>query len=203
MAGFAYALSPRILTTLGPISIEAWPMALAPWVLVPLVLGASGGLAAPCGRALGAGGRGVGGVNAAATFAVLPLGVLWLLTRAPGPRRRALMVWWPRPRRSWAPPWWLVPLLLLGRYSPPFLDYIETAAVTTFPTTLFDALRGTSHWVPYVDATWQAGNDLVTTGYVALNSGVLLLLGLVGLTLRGNPHRQFLVLSGCSSDCCW
>ena len=49
--------------------------------------------------------------------------------------------------------WWLVPLFLLGAYSPPFLDFIETASVTTFPTTLFDALRGTSDWVPYVDAT--------------------------------------------------
>ena len=50
-----------------------------------------------------------------------------------------------------------MPLFLLGRYSPPFLDYIETAAVTTFPTTLFDALRGTSHWVPYVDPTLAGG----------------------------------------------
>ena len=161
VAGFAYALSPRILTTLGPISIEAWPSALAPWVLVPLVIGARSGsprrAAALSALAVAA----VGGVNAAATFAVVPLGVLWLLTREPGPRRRALLLWWP-PLVLVATAWWLVPLLLLARYSPPFLDYIETASVTTFPTSVVDVLRGTSHWVPYVDPTWRAGNDLLT-----------------------------------------
>ncbi len=135
----------------------------------------------------------VGGVNAAATFAVIPLGAVWLLTRSRGPRRRALMTWWPVLVVA-GTAWWLVPLLLLGAYSPPFLDFIETASITTFPTTLFDVLRGTSHWVPYVDSTWRAGNDLVSTGYVALNSAVLVVLGLVGIALRGNPHRQFLAL---------
>ncbi|CAB4963212.1 unannotated protein [freshwater metagenome] len=193
VAGFAYALSPRILTTIGPISIEAWPMALAPWVLVPLVLGCRTGsprrAAALSALAVAA----VGGVNAAATFAVLPLGAVWLLTRSPGPRRRALMTWWPILVVA-GTAWWLVPLLLLGTYSPPFLDFIETASITTFPTTPFDVLRGTSHWVPYVDSTWRAGNDLISTGYVALNGAVLVVLGLVGIALRGNPHRQFLAL---------
>ena len=86
VAGAAFALSPRVLTTLGPISIEAWPIALAPWVLLPLVIGAERGSPRRAGRAVGAGGRLVGGVNAAATFAVIPLGVVWLLTRARGPR---------------------------------------------------------------------------------------------------------------------
>lgn len=193
VAGFAYALSPRILTTLGPISIEAWPMALTPWVLLPLVLGCRAGsprrAAALSALAVAA----VGGVNAAATFAVVPLGVLWLLTRAPGGRRRTLMIWWP-PLVVVGTAWWLAPLLLLGRYSPPFLDFIESAAFTTFPTTPFDVLRGTSHWVAYVDPTWQSGNYLISTGYVALNAGVLLVVGLVGMTLRSNPHRQFLML---------
>lgn len=194
VAGFAYALSPRILTLLGPISIEAWPSAVAPWVLVPLVLGARKGSPRSAALLSALAVAAVGGVNAAATFAVIPLGVVWLLTREPGPRRRSLMTWWPLSVLL-GTAWWLIPLLLLGRYSPPFLDYIETSSVTTIPTTLFDALRGTSHWVPYVDRTWQAGNDLISTGYVALNSGVLLLFGIVGTTLAKNRHRQFLVIS--------
>lgn len=193
VAGFAYALSPRILTTIGPISIEAWPMALAPWVLVPLVLGARGGSPRRAAALSAVAVAAVGGVNAAATFAVIPLGAVWLLTRSPGPRRRALMTWWPLLVLA-GTAWWLVPLVLLGAYSPPFLDFIESASITTFPTTPFDVLRGTSHWVPYVDATWRAGNDLISTGYVALNGAVLLVLGLVGVALRGNPHRQFLAL---------
>lgn len=194
VAGFAYATSPRMLSTLGPISIEAWPSSLAPWVLLPLVVGASRGsprrMAAWSGLAIGM----VGGVNAAATAAVLPLGALWLLTRQPGPRRRRLMLWWPV-FTAMATLWWLVPLFLLGAYSPPFLDYIETAAVTTYPTTLFDALRGTSAWTPYIDSELRGGNELITQGYLALNSGILLMLGLLGLALRANPHRRFLVLA--------
>ena len=127
MAGFAYALSPRILTVLGPISIEAWPSALAPWVLVPLVVGASRGSPRRAALLSALAVAAVGGVNAAATFAVVPLGVVWLLTREPGPRRRSLMTWWPVFVLV-GTAWWLVPLLLLGRYSPPFLDYIETAS---------------------------------------------------------------------------
>ncbi len=194
VAGFAYALSPRILTVLGPISIEGWPSAVAPWVLVPLVIGASRGSPRRAALLSALAVAAVGGVNAAATFAVIPLGAVWLLTRQPGPRRRSMMLWWPAFVLV-GTAWWLVPLFLLGRYSPPFLDYIESASVTTIPTTAFDALRGTSHWVPYVDPTWQAGNDLITAAYIAINTGALVAFGVAGLALRHNPHRQFLVLS--------
>ncbi|MCW2772858.1 MAG: aftD [Nocardioides sp.] len=194
VAGIAFALSPRMITTLGPISIEAWPSALAPWVLLPLVTGATRGsprrAAALSALAIAM----VGGVNAAATFAVIPLGAIWLLTRTPGPRRRSMMLWWPA-FTLLGTLWWLVPLFLLGAYSPPFLDFIETTSVTTFPTTLFDTLRGTSDWVPYADSGSRAGNQLITSAYLVLDSAVVLMLGFVGLIDRRNPHRAFLGLS--------
>ncbi len=134
----------------------------------------------------------VGGVNAAATFAVIPLGVVWLLTRTPGPRRRSLMFWWPF-FTALTCLWWLVPLLVLGLYSPPFLDYIETADLTTYPTNLFDTLRGTSAWIPYLEARWRSGADLITTPALILHSTVLMVLGLLGIARRDNPHRTFAV----------
>jgi arabinofuranan 3-O-arabinosyltransferase len=73
-----------MLTTLGPISIEAWPTAVAPWVLLPLVLGSVAGSARRAALMSALAVAMVGGVNAAATFAVLPLGALWLVTRSPG-----------------------------------------------------------------------------------------------------------------------
>lgn len=194
IAGFAFALSPRMLTTLGPISIEAWPSAVAPWVLIPLVIGSTRGSPRKAAVMSAAAIALVGGVNAAATAAVLPLAALWLLTRTPGPRRHSMMVWWPI-FTLLGTLWWLVPLFLLGRYSPPFMDFIESSAVTTFPTTLFDTLRGTSDWVAYIDSGWVAGNDLVTTNFLILNVATVVALGVVGIGLRDNPHRQFLGLS--------
>lgn len=193
VAGLAYALSPRMLTSLGPISIEVWPSALAPWVLLPLVIGAERGSPRRAAALSGLAVAMVGGVNAAASFAVVPLAAVWILTRTPGPRRRALLLWWPV-FAALATLWWVVPLLVMGAYSPPFLDFTETSAVTTFPTTLFDALRGTSHWVPYVDTGSRAGNELIRTSWLAVNTAVVVVVGLVGLLDRRAPHRTFLVL---------
>ncbi|MEO5664370.1 MAG: alpha-(1-_3)-arabinofuranosyltransferase [Nocardioides sp.] len=193
VAGFAFALSPRMLTVVGPSSIEVWPSALAPWVLLPLVLGAEKGSPRLASARSAVAVAMVGGVNAVATFAVIPLGVLWILTRQAGPRRRALMVWWPA-FVLLGTLWWLIPLFTLGAYSPPFLDFIESASVTTYPTNLFDALRGTSNWVAYVDPQSFAGGQLLSQYHYILNSATLMVCGLAGLTLRRNPHRRFLVL---------
>jgi arabinofuranan 3-O-arabinosyltransferase len=192
IAGLAYALSPRMMTTLGPISVEALPSALAPWCLVPLVSGSLGGSVRRAGARAGVAVGLVGGVNAAASAAVLPLGAVWLATRRRGERLGQLWLWWIL-AVALATLWWLVPLALLGRYSPPFLDFIENAKVTTVPTTLVDSLRGASHWVAYINPDWNAGGQMIQAGWIVLNTVVLAALGLAGIARRDNPHRLFLV----------
>ncbi|MFY0405753.1 alpha-(1-_3)-arabinofuranosyltransferase domain-containing protein [Solicola sp. PLA-1-18] len=193
VAGLAFALSPRMLTVIGPSSIEVWPSALAPWVLVPLVIGVRRGsprqMAALSALAVAC----VGGVNAAATFAVVPLGALWLLVQPPSARRRQLMVWWPLLVLVGCL-WWLLPLFLLGAYSPPFLDFIESASTTTFAGTLVDALRGTTNWTAYVSPDSVAGGALLRDATVVANGVVVVALGAAGLVRRDNRHRTFLLL---------
>ncbi len=190
IGGFAFALSPRVLSIIGASSIELWPSALAPWVLVPLAIGLRRGhprlMAAYSALAVAA----VGGVNAAATSAVLPLGVLLILMAAPGPRRRTLMLWWPG-FVLLGTVWWWGPLLVLGKYSPPFLDFIESASTTTFAATAFDALRGTTNWLPYLDGGYAAGGQLISEPVIIVNSAVIMALGLWGVARRDNPVGQF------------
>lgn len=192
IAGVAFALSPRILTVIGPSSIEVWPMALAPWVLVPLLIGLRRGdprrWAAVAALVVAA----CGGVNAAATAAVLPLGVLLLLFADPGRRRRSLMIWWPTFTLV-VTAWWWIPLLLLGSVSPPFLDFIESATTTTFAAHPFDALRGVTNWIPYLDRTQTAGFDLVTNPALIVNGTVVLALGVWGIARIDVPRRTWLV----------
>ncbi|GAA1732479.1 alpha-(1-_3)-arabinofuranosyltransferase [Aeromicrobium alkaliterrae] len=192
VVGLMYALSPRIMSVIGASSIEVWPSAVAPWVLIPLVVASTSGrvrtgaalsaLAVAC----------VGGVNAAATFAVVPLAAWWILTRPAGRVRRGLMLWWPVCVLM-ATLWWIVPLVLLGAYSPPFLDLIESASNASLAATAYDALRGTSNWVSYVDANADAGRRLVTEPVLIANGVAVLALGVVALARRGTPHRRFLV----------
>lgn len=196
IAGIAFALSPRVLTEVGSLSVEAWPTAVAPWVLVPLIGLANGAslrrsvtlsaLAVAC----------AGGVNATAVFAVVPLAVLWLLTLTPTRRRLTALGAWLL-AVACATAWWLVPLFVLGAYSPPFLDYIETASATTGITDVVTVLRGASHWVAYLGSPFgpamPAGARLAVEPPLIAATVVVAALGVAGLSRRSMPHRAFLV----------
>jgi arabinofuranan 3-O-arabinosyltransferase len=197
VGGLAFALSPRVLSTVGPISVETLPYCLSPWVLLPLVTGARGGSTRRAAARSGLAVLCMGAVNAAAVLAVLPPAALYLLTRQPGPRRRSLLRWWVA-SAVLATTWWVVPLLLLGRYSPPFLDYIENSSITTSVTSLIEVLRGTSDWVAYVGGghgpSWPAGSALLTTPLVILYTVLVVAAGVVGLLRRDLPERAWLTL---------
>jgi arabinofuranan 3-O-arabinosyltransferase len=195
VASFAFVLTPRFTTLLGGASVELWPMALAPWVLLPLVRASETGsvrrgaavsaLVVAC----------CGGVNAVAVAAVLPLGVIWIVTRQRGPRRWRLLTWWSALTVA-ATAWWWGPLLLMGRYSAPFLDYIENATITSVPTDLSRTLLGVSDWVAYFAGyDYPGGRDLVATPFLLLDAMALAALGLVGVCLAGPRHQRFLVVS--------
>ena len=75
LAAFLFALSPRFLGEIAITSVEVWPMALAPWVLVPLVDPRPATLPQRIGRSAVAFGL-IGGINAVATGAALVLPTL-------------------------------------------------------------------------------------------------------------------------------
>ena len=136
-----------------------------------------------------------GGVNAAAAIAILPLPAWWLLTRAKGKRKNQLIRWWVL-AIGLASLWWIVPLLVLGRYSPPFLDWVESAAVSTSKATLPGSFRGTTQWVAWFrlpEPIWLAGWSVLSSPAGILLGWLLICLGLLGLLRRDTPHRAFLV----------
>ncbi len=198
LAGVAWALSPRMLTVVGPFSSEAMPVALAPWLLLPLVTY----LAHDLRKAAWLSGLVVlllGAVNAAATVAVLPIPLLYLATRTTPWRTRLRSIAWWSASVVLASLWWVGPLLLLGSYSPPFTDWVESARTTTDPVSALAALRGVTDWVAYVSSGtqghWPAAWDLATSQGLALATTAVAVLSIAGLTSRRLPERRFLVLA--------
>ena len=164
IAATAFALAPRVLTTLGSISSETLPMMLAPWVLLPVILAMRGGngrtpriLAAQAGVAMAS----MGAVNAVATLTGCLPALIWWACHRPNRQWLRFSGWWLL-TAALAVTWWVIPLLLLGRVSPPFLDFIESSGVTTQWTSLTEVLRGTSAWTPFVAPNATAGASLVT-----------------------------------------
>ncbi len=198
VAGVAFALSPRVLTELGANSVEAWPMAIAPWVLVPLIGLGRGSRMRPAVTRSALVLACAGGVNATAVLAVACLGAIWLATLKPLRRRLTALGAWTLAVVC-ATAWWVGPLLILGRYSPQFLAYTEGAEVTTRVTDTVTVLRGASHWVAYLETTfgpaWPAGWRLATEPVLVVATIAVAVVGFVGLSRRGIPHRGFLITS--------
>ncbi|WP_256840326.1 alpha-(1-_3)-arabinofuranosyltransferase domain-containing protein [Ornithinimicrobium faecis] len=195
-AAFAYALSPRMLSEVTITSVEVWPMALAPWVLLPLVSRAPLTWWSRIWRSAVAVAL-VGGINAVATGAVLVLPTLWFLTRR-WTRETALALLGWLAAVTVAMAWWLVPLLVMGSHSPPFLDWIESAASTTLVAGPSEALRGTTHWLSYLvtssGPSWPAGRQYVDSWLLIAGSLIIAIVGLVMLTRARTPHRLFLAV---------
>lgn len=194
IGGVAFALSPHVLTVLGRSSIEVWPPALAPWILLPLVsrtaLERPLRAAALSGVAIGC----TGGVNAAVNLAAVLPAALWLLTRSWSWALARLAGAWVVAGLV-ATLWWAVPLVALGRYSPPFLDFIESASFTTSTTALVQVLRGTGNWVAYVWGSGSAaGFSLLTVRVLIALTVIVTAAGLAGIGLRQSPHRRYLAV---------
>lgn len=220
IAAVLFALSPRILTTLGAISSEAWVVALAPWVLYPLVTALSGrestskpsereSTPAPSGTPGNAlrnaalrsavAALCMGAVNVVATAVAILPAVLWWLAALANPRSRLAAR---RFGRWWVPAgiaacfWWIGPLLILGRYSPPFTDYIESSSLTTRWLNLLEVLRGTTSWVPFLSSERMAGAALVAEPVFIVATLAVAAVGLWGLSHRDLPFagRWLLIL---------
>ncbi|MEH0147741.1 alpha-(1-_3)-arabinofuranosyltransferase family protein [Corynebacterium sp. Q4381] len=180
IAAVLYALSPRILTTLTAISSEAWPVALVPWTLIPLVGKRPNPWAAVIAVAL------MGAVNAAATIAAcLPAFIYLLARRAFADAGRFLA------GSVAVSAWWLGPLVILGRYSPPFTEFIESATVTTAWLNPVEILRGATSWSPFVDTERVAGHLLVAEPAFVIATALVAALGLAGLT---RAPREFVLM---------
>lgn len=200
LVGLCFAFSPRLLGTAPVLTGESLPGAVLPWVVLPLLLHLEGRLGAV--RALLLSGAAVvcmGGVNAVENAGALPLAVIVVLWAAF--TRRAS---W-RFASGWfgvlllASLWWVVPLLVLAGYAPPFYEYVESASNTTAIIGMSEAVRGDSHWVAYLvtgdRAWWPAAFALATKPFLVVVAAVIAAIGFVGLTRWGHPARVPLVIS--------
>lgn len=195
LGAVAFALSPRVLTTLGSISSETLPMMLAPWVLLPTILALRGDsrrsarvLAAQAGIAVAL----MGAVNAIATLAGCLPAAIWLAAHRPN-RRWLRYAAWLAVALVPAVLWWVVALSQLRGVSPPFLDFIESSGVTTQWSSLVELLRGTDSWTPFVAPTATAGAPLVTGPVAILGTCLVAGAGLAGLAGTAMPARGRLV----------
>ena len=193
MGGLAFCIAPIMINRV-TVTDSMLAIVLLPWMLIPLVNGSRTGSVRQSAARSGLAVALMGGANAAVVLAVLPVGAIWLWTRTPGLRRRALTLWW-LIALGLACFWWVVSTILVGRYGFNYLPFTETSQLTTSTASLFEAFRGASYWTDYfnihgplIPGTWL----LVSSGAVIAATTVVAATGLAGLCRR-TPEKLFLV----------
>ena len=199
VAGLAYATAPRLLGLSGVLSAEVLPTAVVVWVVLPIVLAQRGRLSPRTGGLLsGVAVLFMGGVNAVENLAALPLPFFVVLSTIATVRGRRLAGWWAL-GTSAAAVWWMAPLLVLGKYSPPFLDYIETSSAVVNPLGWANSVRGADHWLAYIYVGgrpwWPGAYQLAYSPHLVLATAAVAALGIAGLGLRTMPLRRALIAS--------
>ncbi|MEJ6536091.1 MAG: alpha-(1-_3)-arabinofuranosyltransferase family protein, partial [Mycobacterium sp.] len=134
----------------------------------------------------------MGAVNAVASLAACLPAIIWWACHRPNRLWWRFTAWWAL-ASALAVTWWVIALVLLGRISPPFLDFIESSGVTTQWTSLTEVLRGTSAWTPFVAPNSTAASSLVSQPVAVLATILVAAGGLAGLTLPTMPFRGRLV----------
>lgn len=199
LAGAVFALWPTFTILIGSTSASVLPGVLVPWAVLPLVFAVAGRYSP--GRAAALSGLAVaamGGVNAVCTLVVLVLPGLYILTHTRSRQRVLLSLQWAAAVLA-ATAWWVVPLLLQGRYAFNFLPYIEQSTTTTATLSAAAVLRGTGTWTAYFTlggVPWlAAGWAMVTSAAAIAASAVVSATGLAGLARRDMPERRWLCIS--------
>ena len=193
LAGLVFALWPTFTIVIGSTSSAVLPGMLAPWAVLPLVSGRSvvwsavrSGAVVLC----------MSGINATVTIDALLLPGLFIVVYARGRRLILLALCWAG-AVAMATAWWVLPLLLQGRYAFNFLPYIEQSATTTGTVSADATLRGAGNWTAYLNlgTPWlPAGWALVSTPMAIIAGAIAAASGLYGLAQRDLPYGAWLRL---------
>lgn len=193
-----YQLSPYILPYISRTSVLLLPFAGLGWIVGCTILaGQRGRWRYPAAIALIV--LTVGAVNATALAMVIPAPVLWLVHAA----WSRLISW----RRALATAgrvavlstgvslWWMVMLVVQGRYGAEVLAYSESLESVSFTSTSTEVTRGLGYWLFYVRdafaATTTASIDHLVSVKVVLAGFVLMSMCLAGVVFVRSPHRRF------------
>ncbi|MFC6153236.1 alpha-(1-_3)-arabinofuranosyltransferase domain-containing protein [Nocardioides yefusunii] len=193
LAGLAYAFAPRMLGLSGSLTGEVHPTAMLPWVVLPLVLALSGRFSALHGAAWsGVAVACMGAVNATEVLLSLIMPGLLVLFSCGTSVGRRLMGWWLL-ALALSTFWWTSSLVVQGKFSPPFLDYIETAATTTQPLGWTNVVRGANHWLSFLqlggEPWWDGAHQLSTGPLLIVLTGGVAAISLFGLFHPSMPWR--------------